>query len=208
MRISILVANSKGGCGKTTMATNLAGAFARGGLKTMIADVDKQKSSLNWLKRRSDGLPLIDGVDWTREIIPVKKRVQRLVIDAPAAISVKRFSQLLKMADLILLPVLPSAFDQAATKKFLKKVDDLKPIRKNRKPVGIVANKVRARTRACQELEAFLATLGHPVVTRLADRAVYTDAAYSGESIFDRLDRVGRTAQEDWSALLTHVETS
>lgn len=207
MALAIMVANTKGGCGKTTISTNLAGAFAAGGLRTVLADVDRQKSSLQWLKRRSKEAPPIEAADWTREFKPIPKKTQRLVIDAPAALSLKRFEELLKMTDIIVLPVLPSAFDQNATKRFLKKIDDLKPIRKNKKPVAIVGNKVRPRTRALEHLNAFLDGLGHPVLTQLKDMVVYNDAAYTGESIFDRHDKRARLIQEDWTPLISYIET-
>jgi len=106
------------------------------------------------------------------------------------------------------LPVLPSAFDQNATKKFLKKVDDLKPIRKNKKPVAIVGNKVKVRSRAYQHLEEFLDSLGHPVVAQIRDMVLYNDAAYSGQSLFDRTGKTAEAAQADWTPLLTYVETA
>jgi chromosome partitioning protein len=208
MARAILIANSKGGCGKTTIATTLAAAFARGGLTTALADVDRQKSSLAWLKRRPDELPEIAGLDWTRKFEKPGKKVQRLIIDAPAALSVPRFRELLKMAQVIVLPVLPSAFDQAATQRFLKKIDDLKPIRSNRKPVAVVGNRVRARTRSAQELDTFLESLGHPIGTLISDRTLYTDGAYSGVSVFDKSDKRSLDAQEDWSPLITFVETN
>ena len=128
--------------------------------------------------------------------------------DAPAALSVPRFRELLKMAQVIVLPVLPSAFDQAATRRFLKKIDDLKPIRSNKKPMVIVGNRVRARTRSAAELEAFIESLDHPMGAVITDRALYTDGAYSGVSVFDKTDKRSLDAQEDWSPLITFMETN
>ncbi|MDW8370542.1 MAG: ParA family protein, partial [Geminicoccaceae bacterium] len=112
--IRILVTNLKGGCGKTTLATNLAGAFARGGLATTLADVDRQRSSLAWLALRAPGVPTVHGVDWRKEPGLVPPGTARLVIDAPAAIRVKEVEELLVSADLVVVPVLPSLFDEAS----------------------------------------------------------------------------------------------
>jgi len=203
---SVLVANPKGGCGKTTIATNLAAAFAQSGLVTAIADVDRQRSSLTWLERRSDALPTIRGLDWTQGVGKVKKRIDRLVIDAPAAITPKDFQSLLKMADVIILPILPSAFDQVAAVTFLGKIETLKPIRKNRKPVAVVANRIRPRARAYHALIGFLDEFNQAPVTSLRETVAYTDAAETGKSIFDRRDQRSRAFQADWGPLIAYVD--
>lgn len=204
--LTVLVANTKGGCGKTTIATHLAAAFAAGGLATALADVDRQRSSLGWLDRRPDQAATIRGVDWVKEIGGPPKKTARLVIDAPAAMKIKQVEDLIRMADVIVLPVLPSAFDEGATARFLGRIEDLKPVRKSKTQVAVIGNRLRPRTRAAGRLDRFLDALGHRVVARLRDSALYPDTADQGLSLFDLTAKRARTVREDWTPLIRMVE--
>lgn len=204
--LSVLVANPKGGCGKSTVATNLAAAFANGGLKTAIADVDPQKSSLTWLKMRPKSAAKISGLNWLKNEGETLKGLQRLVIDVGAGIRKSHFDALLKAADLVVMPILPSIFDEKSASAFLKKIDTIKPIRKGRKPVAIVGNRMRSNTRAANRLEEFLEDVGHPVVTRLADRSAYSEMANQGLSIFDRPGSYSELISSDWVPLISFIE--
>lgn len=204
--ISVLVTNAKGGCGKTTIATNLATAFANAGLPTALAEGDRQRSSLNWLRSRPRDAAPVEALDWRKASGKVPKEIERLVIDAGAGITSERVQEFLKQADMVVMPVLPSVFDETATRRFLKRVDELKPIRKGRKPVAVVGNRLRAGTHAARDLDSFLGELGHEVAARFADRAVYQEVARRGLGIFDLSPSRRAGVVEDWLALVRLIE--
>jgi chromosome partitioning protein len=205
--LTILVATTKGGCGKTTMATQLAATLAAAGHRVAIADADRQRSSLGWLERRPATAPMIAGVDWSRSLGKPPK-VDYLVIDAPAGLRAKEVKELVQLADAIVVPVLPSAFDEAATERFLARLEELRPIAKRRKPVAIVGNRVRSGTRSADRLEAFFAAIGHPVIARLRDSQAYVEAAGSGLSIFDRHNQRALLLREEWRPLLAFIDAA
>ncbi|MCG5239025.1 division plane positioning ATPase MipZ [Azospirillum doebereinerae] len=204
--LTILVANIKGGCGKTTVATHLAAASAAAGLPTALADVDRQRSSLGWLERRPEKAPALVGLDWAKDVSDAPRGTKRLVIDAPAALKSKQIEDLVKMADVIVLPVLPGAFDEQATQRFLGKLEELKSIAKHRKSVAVVGNRMRARTKAADRLDQFLGGIGHKVVTRLRDSQIYADSAASGLSLFDMAGKRAAEHRGDWGPLLAYID--
>lgn len=206
--LRILVTNIKGGCGKTTLATNLAAAFAVGGLQTALAEVDRQRSSLGWLRLRREHHAPIQALDWRKAAGEVPDRTQRLVIDAPANMRMAHVEDLIREADLVLVPVLASVFDEGSTERFLAKLEELKPIRKGRKSVALVANRLKARSRATQRLESFLGAIGQPIAARLADRAVYGELALQGLGIFDVDGASTKPVRDEWLPLLRMVESA
>ncbi|MBC7906605.1 MAG: ParA family protein [Rhodospirillaceae bacterium] len=206
--LSVLVGNIKGGCGKTTIATHLATAFAAQGLKTAIGDCDRQRSSLNWLKRRAETAPPILGLDWSRDLGDAPKGIQRLVIDAPAAMHHKDVEELIGISDVVVVPVLPGAFDQDATAHFLKKLSEVKAVRKNKRVVAIIGNRLRPGTKASEGLAVFFASLGFPVVARLRDSQIYPNLAESGSSVLEGTDRRARDYAAEWAPLLALLKAA
>lgn len=204
--LSVLVGNIKGGCGKTTIATHLASAFALRGLKTAIGDCDRQRSSLNWLKRRADEAPAIQGLDWSKDLGSPPKGLDRLIIDAPAAMHHKDVEDLIRIADVVVVPVLPGAFDEDATAHFLKKLSEVKAVRKNKRVVAIVGNRLRLGTKASEHLDHFFAGLGFPVVARLRDSQIYPNVAAAGASVLEAGDRRARDYAAEWAPLLALLD--
>ena len=200
--LTVLVGNVKGGCGKTTLATHVAAHFAGAGHATAIGDCDIQRSSLNWLARRADTRPAIQGLDWVKDIDKPPKGLDRLVIDAPAAMHHKDVESLIDLADIILVPVLPGAFDEDATAHFLKRVGKVKAVRKNKRVVAVIGNRLRPGTRASEHLDRFFGGLGFPVVTRLRDAQIYPQAAAAGSSILEMRGARVAAHQDDWAPIL------
>lgn len=178
---TILIANPKGGAGKTTLSTNLAGYLAAHGENVFLWDLDRQKSALHWLSQRPAHLPTISRLDNTKE----KSGKGWLVLDSPAGLHGEKLSDLLKRVEKVIVPIVPSSFDLAATKNFLSELAEEKAVRKGRAFVAIVGMRVDARTRAAEKLDEFLAPIDLPVLTHLRDTQNYVAAAFDGKSIFD-----------------------
>jgi chromosome partitioning protein len=202
-----LIANPKGGAGKSTLATNLAGYFARQGHAVMLGDIDRQQSSRSWLQLRPPGLPPI--ATWeVEESKPARppKDVTHVILDTPAGLHGKKLAQVLKMVDRVIVPLQPSLFDILATRDFFAELRAEKEIRRNHAFIGVVGMRVDARTRAAGELSRFLAGEGLPVLTFLRDTQNYVQAAAHGMTIFDLPPSRGAQDQAQWQGLIDWAE--
>ena len=202
----IVIANPKGGVGKSTLATNVAGALAHAGHAVMLGDVDRQQSSRQWLALRPAALPAIHGWEVAHnDIVRPPKGVSHVVLDTPAGLHGRKLGQVLKLVRRVIVPLQPSIFDILATQAFLDRLFEEKEIRKHEAFVAIVAMRVDARTRAAAELERFLEGTGLPVVAHLRDTQVYVQAAAHGMSIFDLPPSRAAQDVEQWQPLLDWV---
>jgi chromosome partitioning protein len=202
----VCVINLKGGCGKTTVSTHLAAAFALSGLDTALADFDRQKNALLWHRLRGGRKPKIGIVDWRDKFGKVPKGAQRLVIDCPASLRTRNAHEVVKVADVVVVPVLPSIYDEKSTRLFLRKLEALKPVRKGRKPILLVANRYRAGSAGAGKLETFAGAQDHALVARIPDRAVYPATAEHGLTVFDHATKSMTEQQTAWLPLLAAVE--
>jgi chromosome partitioning protein len=203
---SILVLSGKGGCGKSTIATNLAAASAVSGRRTALAEMDRQKSAAGWLASRPASAARIEGLDWRREQAEPPAGLDRLVIDVQAGLRLSRIDDLLRDVDLVLVPVAPSPFDEASTQRLVRRLADLKPLRRDRLQLRLVASRVRPRSRAARRQATFLAELGYPTLARLSERVVYADLAGRGLGLFDVDTPATRAARAEWLPILDALE--
>jgi chromosome partitioning protein len=208
---TVLVANTKGGAGKTTIATNLAGFLAGKRQRVVILDMDRQRSAARWLSRRPRGFPEIRGAlpDTDPKVIR-EYAPQWLIVDAPAGVHGAQLQALVKLADAILVPVATSAFDFEATADFVAELAALKPakaLHSALQPIAVVGSKVDGRTVAASDLDGFLAPLSLDVLTHIRDSQLYVHAARDGLSIFDQPRSRAEEAWSDWPPVLHWLQT-
>ena len=210
----IIVLNSKGGCGKTTIATNLASLYSREGYATALMDYDPQGSSLRWLRVRPKELPAIYAVpaaqrqksttlSWQLRVPP---ETSRIIIDAPAGVDDFQLQDFVRQASTILIPVLPSPIDIHAATRFIESLLLVGKVRQYGVRVGVVANRVKQNTRIYKSLQCFLDTLKLPLITTLRDTQHYVRAAERGIGVHELWDKRADIDREQWQPLWQWLE--
>ena len=207
---TVLVLNSKGGCGKSTLATNLAGYYAATGMKTTLMDYDPQGSSLQWLSVRAGELPVIHGIDASRTKMGLTRTWQtavppgteRLIIDAPAGVCGQALQEMVRRTDVIVVPVAPSSIDIHATSGFMCDLLLIGKIRKFGIQVCVVANRVRRESPHYEPLKCFLNSLKIPFVTSISDSENYLIASESGVGIHEMSEGETQLERDQWRPLI------
>jgi chromosome partitioning protein len=206
---TILVASSKGGAGKTTLATNLAAHFALDGKRTVLIDADPQGSSLRWAQRRAELESAVLPVDGSGRK-PWRSRLpgdaERVIVDAPAGAMADDLAVFIEAADAVVVPVLPSALDIEATVGFLNTMAKVPRVHKRKLPVGLVLNRSKPWTNASQQAVEMLQTWPYQLVAQLRDTQAYVVLAGLGRSLFDYKSAQVRDHQSDWEPLLKWIK--
>jgi chromosome partitioning protein len=212
---TVLFANAKGGCGKTTLATNLAAWFASQGTATALMDFDPQASSSYWLKLRPSHAAPISGIAAHGRVSSTETRsfrnrlprgVQRVVVDSPAGLSGTELFHRIIEADLILVPILPSPIDIHSAANFIREIEMSGILREKTKQLLVIGNRVRRNTIMFKKLNRFLSDLGLPRVTYTRDTQLYTRAAAQGLGISDLKGSQVEAEKAHWSRLGGWIE--
>ena len=198
----IVVANPKGGVGKSTLATNLAGYLTYQGHNVMLGDVDVQQSSRSWLELRPATLPPIQS--WEIQdghIGKPPKGTTHMVLDTPAGLHGGKFEKVMKLADKVIVPLGASMFDIMATQAFLQELKDFK----GKADIGVVGMRINARTRAAEQLQHYVNGLGLPVLGFIRDTQNYVQLAAQGATIWDAAPSRVEKDLEQWGELVKWI---
>ena len=215
--LKISVMNTKGGCGKTTIATNLASYCASSGYGTALFDYDKQASSSRWLKTRPSNRPPIHGVaafepprmGMTRTWqMKVPQDTSYIINDTPAGYALIDIEDRVAETDVILIPVLPSSIDIHSTADFIRDLLLIGKARTHNTRLAIITNRTRIRTKSVEKLERFLNKLDIPVIARIRDTQHYVSAVEQGLGIHELDKRDAQKDRETWAKLLDWLDNN
>ena len=198
----IMVLNAKGGCGKSTLATNIAAYFANQGASVALADFDPQRSSLDWLDRRPEDRARIAGVAGFEDgLRRAPRSADFIVIDAPARTHAKELTDLVRHAETIVVPVLPSTIDMQATTTFLEELRKIGKIERKQARFGLVANRVRDNTLIFDDLDDYLTRVRAPYIAALREAQNYVRAYTRGLGIFELPEYLAWPDWNEWEPL-------
>ncbi len=204
----IMVINSKGGCGKSSIATSLAAYYAKEGKNVVLADYDPQQSSLDWLERRPEHRAAVTGLPaFESGLKRLPRSADVLILDAPAGVNGSDLNQLASRVETIIVPVLPSPIDMQATKRFLEALYKTPAVAKKKAKVGLVANRVRDNTLISAQLDEFIDAQKAPYVTWLREAQNYVRAYIRGLGVHELPEYRAWAEWQQWEPLITWLES-
>ena len=201
----IVVANPKGGVGKTTLSSNIAGYLASKGHAVMLGDADRQQSARTWLSLRPAGLPRIAAWEVSRDdLVRPPKGTTHVVLDTPAGLHGKRFDEVMKVADKVIIPLQPSIFDIHATHEFVRRL--LAHRRSDKVAMGIVGMRTREGTISSDQLRGFLGGVQIPVLGFVRDTQNYVHLAAHGLTLWDVSSNRFERDLEQWQPITQWID--
>lgn len=204
----IMVINAKGGSGKTTVATNLASYFATQDKKVALIDYDPQASSLAWLEARSPAKPPIQGIaGFNNKGEKPKRSTDIVVMDAPAGLRGGELTKMVRKAQTLLIPILPSPIDMQAAQKFIAEIRACAPVSQKKAKLALLANRSREITNIFWELDEFLSKQKVPYLTMLRDNQNYVRAAERGLGIFEMGPAATAVDRDQWEPIITWLKS-
>jgi chromosome partitioning protein len=204
----IVIANPKGGSGKSTLSTNVAGFFASRGHAVMLGDADVQQSSKLWLDLRPDAATPIATWELQADLVLTAKPPRgttHVVIDTPGGLGGWRFKEVVSRGDKLLIPIMPSIFDMYAAQAFITQVREITKTTKTK--LGIIGMRVDERTIAASKLREFMAKLDVPIVGYLRDTQYYLHLAAHGLSLFDITPGKVEKDLQQWQVICDWLES-
>ena len=189
----ILVANSKGGSGKSTVATNLAAGYAQLGYQTSLVDIDPQLSSARWLSARSPDYPHITGIigtshatnqqlDWVLRVPP---DAERIIIDSRGSMVGQKLYNYIDRVDDIVVPILPSSIDMESTEDYLNDIYSYAGFRESNKRILLVGNRLNKRNKYYHKLGRFLKRMSKQELILLPDSYIFLRCSDEGLGVAD-----------------------
>ena len=204
----VMILNAKGGCGKSTLATNIAVFFAREGQRVCIADYDPQRSSLDWLAQRPADLPAIGGVPaFDDGLRSVPRNTETLIIDAPARVHGTELNELVRRAETIIVPVLPSAIDMKACGHFMAELLEIGKVSRKQARLALVANRVRENTLVFEELDKYLSKLKVPYLGSLREAQNYVRAYARGMGVLELPEYLAWPDWKQWEPIAEWLDS-
>ncbi|RZI86630.1 MAG: ParA family protein [Rubrivivax sp.] len=202
----IVVANPKGGVGKSTLSSNIAGHLAQRGRSVLLGDIDRQQSSRLWLQLRPAHLPPIQAWDVDENTFVAKppKGVTHVVLDTPAGLHGKQLDAVMKIADKVVIPLQASVFDIYPTRDFIAALHRSR--RSDKVQLAVVGNRIKEHTKATEHLQEFLGTLNVPVLTLLRDTQNYAHLAAHGLTLFDVAPAKVEKDLEQWAPIVAWLD--
>jgi chromosome partitioning protein len=200
---SIMVLNSKGGSGKSTIATNLASYYATQGKRVVLVDLDPQASSLDWLAARPSGRATISGIDGASGHYRLPRNADVAIYDTPAAVHGAELTAVLRRAESVLIPVLPSPIDMRAATPFVQTVLDNNRVARKEVRIALIANRCREHYNIYHQLDSYLRKVRKaPFLSVLRETQNYVRAAERGLGVFELPPYAVRKDLDQWDPIV------